>query len=168
MDNNSNNPTDNQPAQAPANPPVSPAVPEPTQPVPEMVPPAPAQPEASAPTPPPTTPEVPAPVTPAVPQAQLPDLTAIFDQIAEKIIEQQEAIIGPIAVEQAKLVTELNVDWSQHDVDIEGSPQVAIDDLVAQYKELFGQIAVETCREAVSKLLAQVPADQQPSSLKNS
>ena len=96
----------------------------------------------------------------------LPDLTAIFDQMAEKIIEQQEAIIGPVAVDRAKLVSTLTIDWPQHDVGISGNPQTAIDELVAQYKELFGQIAVETCREAVSKLVAQLPVDQQPTSLK--
>lgn len=91
----------------------------------------------------------------------------IFDQIVSKIIEQQEAIIGPIAVDQAKLVKELEIDWvNKHEVDITGSPQVAVDELVAQYKELFGQIAVETCREAVAALIGQLPADQQPSSLK--
>ena len=90
----------------------------------------------------------------------------IFDQMVAKIIEQQEAIIGPIAVDRAKLVRELKIDWPQHTVDISGSPQVAVDDLVAQYKELFGQIAVETCKEAVASLLSQLPADQQPSSLK--
>ncbi|MDB5171129.1 MAG: hypothetical protein JWO35_823 [Candidatus Saccharibacteria bacterium] len=90
----------------------------------------------------------------------------IFKQIVAKIIEQQEAIIGPIAVEQAEQVKELSVDWPKHAVSISGSPQVAVDDLVEQYKELFGQIAVETCKEAASKLLAQLPADQQPESLK--
>ncbi len=90
----------------------------------------------------------------------------IFDQIVAKIIEQQEAIIGPIAVDRAKLVSELKINWPQHEVDIEGSPQVAIDDLVEQYKELFGQIAVETCKEAVASLLAQLTAEQQPTSLK--
>lgn len=93
-------------------------------------------------------------------------LQALFDQIAEKIIEQQEAIIGPVAVQQAKLVKELKIDWPNHDVVISGSPQTAIDDLVAQYKQLFGQIAVETCKEAVSRYLSQIPADQRPSSLK--
>ena len=93
------------------------------------------------------------------------DSKDLFDQIVEKIIEQQEAIIGPIAVERAKLVNELKINWQQHDVDIEGSPQTAVDDLVEQYKELFGQIAVETCKEAVASLLNQLPADQQPKSL---
>jgi len=90
----------------------------------------------------------------------------VFSQIAEKIIEQQELIIGPVAVEQAKRVKELKIDWPQHDVDISGSPQAAIDALVAQYKELFGQIAVETCKEAVVRYTSQLTPDQLPSSLK--
>src|SRR4051812_21111526 len=88
------------------------------------------------------------PITNAAPAVPVPDLRALFDQIAEKIIEQQEAIIGPVAVEQAKRVTELKIDWPKHDVDISGDPKVAIDDLVEQYKQLFGEIAVETCKEA--------------------
>ena len=115
------------------------------------------------------------PNTSDAPQAAVPDpsistptndLSTLFDQIAEKIIEQQEAIIGPIAVQQAGRVKELSIDWAQHDVDVNGDPKSAIDQLVAQYKELFGQIAVETCREAASKLLPQIPLDQQPDSLK--
>ncbi len=89
----------------------------------------------------------------------------IFKQMVAKIIEQQETIIGPIAVEQATQVKALSLDWPQHQVSISGSPQVAIDDLVEQYKELFGQIAVETCKEAAAKLLAQMPVEQQPKSL---
>lgn len=85
--------------------------------------------------------------------------------MVEKIIEQQELIIGPIAVQQAQLVNELKIDWPHHAVSISGSPQTAVDDLVEQYKVLFGQIAVETCKEAVAQLLAQLPAEQQPKSL---
>lgn len=94
------------------------------------------------------------------------DPKQLLAQIAEKIIEQQESIIGPIAVEQARQVRELTIDWPQHLVGIEGNPQDAIDDLVAQYKDLFGQIAVETCKEAVGRYLVQLPEDQKPKSLK--
>jgi hypothetical protein len=90
----------------------------------------------------------------------------IFSQIVAKIIEQQEAIIGPIALEQAKLVKELQLNWPQHEVSISGNPQVAVDELVEQFRELFGQIAVETCKEAASKLIAQLPEEQRPESLK--
>jgi hypothetical protein len=94
------------------------------------------------------------------------DLRQLFDQMAEKIIEQQEAIIGPVAVDQAKLVSELKINWLQHNVDISGNPQKAIDDLVTQFKELFGQMAVETCKAAVSNLVTQLPNEQIPGSLK--
>ncbi len=89
----------------------------------------------------------------------------IYTNIATKIIEQQETIIGPVAVEQAKGVTALTVDWPKHSVSITGSATQAIDDLVRQYKELFGQIAVETCKEAVSKYLSQLAPENQPKSL---
>lgn len=101
-------------------------------------------------------------VAPALDSANIHEL---FDQIAEKIIEQQEAIIGPIAVDQAKLVEQLKINWAEHDVDIAGDPGKAIDLLVAQYKELFGQIAVQTCKEAAEKILAELPSDKRPKSL---
>lgn len=91
---------------------------------------------------------------------------ALFADIAEKIIAQQEVIIGPIAISQASNITNLSIDWSAHTVAISGNPQEAIDKLVEQYKQLFGQIAVQTCKEAAARFLAQLPADQWPSSLK--
>jgi hypothetical protein len=94
------------------------------------------------------------------------DLNVIFGQIAEKIIAHQESIIGPIAIQQAELVKNLKIDWPQRNIGIGGNPQVAINELVEQYKDLFGQIAVETCKEAVAKLMVQLPAEQQPDSLK--
>lgn len=103
--------------------------------------------------------------TPAATPSEPTNYQEIFDQIAEKIIEQQESIIGPVAVEQAKLVEELHINWQQHDVDIEGNPQAAIDELIAQYKELFGQLAVQASKDAVASLLSQIPPDQLPKSL---
>ncbi len=90
----------------------------------------------------------------------------VFAQIAEKIIEQQEAIIGPVAVEQAKKVAGMKIDWLKKEISITGDESAAIDKLVAQYKELFGQISVEVCKEAASKLISKVPAGELPKSLK--
>lgn len=94
-----------------------------------------------------------------------PNISDIFGQIAEKIIEQQESIIGPVAVEQARQIQGLAISWPQHQVGVSGNPQQAIDELVEKYKELFGQIAVQVSREAAASFLAQLPADQQPKSL---
>jgi len=90
----------------------------------------------------------------------------VFAQIATKIIEQQQNIIGPVAVEQAKAVSGLKVDWDKHEVTVTGNGASVINKLVDQYKELFGKISVEVCKDAASKLISQLPADQQPSSLK--
>lgn len=89
----------------------------------------------------------------------------IFAQIAEKIIERQEDVIGPVAVQQAQQVKALKIDWPNHQVSIMGDAQSAIDQLVKQYKALFGQIAVETCKEAAGRYLAKLPEGQIPKSL---
>lgn len=89
----------------------------------------------------------------------------IYGQIATKIIEQQETIIGPIAVEQAASVANLTVDWTQKSVSVTGNGPSVIDELVRQYERLFGQIAVETCKDAAAKLILQLTPEQLPKSL---
>jgi hypothetical protein len=44
----------------------------------------------------------------------------VFAQMAEKIIESQETIIGPVALEQASHVPHLHLDWEHHEVQIDG------------------------------------------------
>lgn len=90
----------------------------------------------------------------------------VYGEIAAKIIAQQQTIIGPVAIEQAKSVSGLKVNWDKKEVTVTGNGPAVIDKLVSQYKELFGKISVEVCKEAASKLVSQLPADQQPASLK--
>jgi carbon monoxide dehydrogenase subunit G len=89
----------------------------------------------------------------------------IYSQMAQQIIEQQEVIIGPVAVEQANQIEELNIDWPNHSISIDGNGAATIDKLVNQYKKLFGQISVEASRQAAAKLLAQLPAPKRPKTL---
>ncbi len=90
----------------------------------------------------------------------------IYVEIARKIIEQQETIIGPIAVEQAKRVANLKVDWPKKHITVSGDALVVIDHLVRQYEHLFGRLSVEVCKDAASKLVAQLPPEKQPKTLK--
>jgi hypothetical protein len=90
----------------------------------------------------------------------------VYSQIAEKIIKAQEAIIGPVAVEQAKRVPHLKIDWDKHDVSISGNEPEAIDALVEIYQELFGQISKEVSKEAAAPLIGKLSGDQLPSALK--
>ncbi len=90
----------------------------------------------------------------------------LYGQIASTIIEQQETIIGPVAVEQARKVADLSIDWSKHSVKVKGNAPQVIDDLVRQYEHLFGKLSVDVCRDATAGLVAQLPAEKQPKMLK--
>ncbi|HSW37433.1 MAG TPA: hypothetical protein VLG37_03640 [Candidatus Saccharimonadales bacterium] len=91
----------------------------------------------------------------------------VYEQIVVKIIESQEAIIGPVAVEQAQRVAGLKVgDWKKHEISLSGDESDVIDKLVEVYKQLFGQISVEVSKEAAASLIGQLPANDLPEALK--
>ncbi len=78
----------------------------------------------------------------------------IFIQIAIKIIHEQEAIIGPIAWEEATKVSGFIIrDPKKDDVTIEGDGKLALEKLVQQYERLFGRASREVCRSAIKSLV---------------
>ena len=87
----------------------------------------------------------------------------IYGEIVEKIIEEQEKIIGPIAFEQAKKVPGLSIDLQKHEVKIQGDQRETLQKLVEQYRHLFGQASVEVCKDAVKDIIKQAPSDKIPS-----
>ncbi len=91
----------------------------------------------------------------------------IYAQIAAKIIAEQETIIGPVAIEQAKRVNHLQLDWPQRQVTIdEDNGTAVLEALIEVYEELFGQMSVEVSRQAAAPLIKQLPANQRPAALK--
>ncbi len=90
----------------------------------------------------------------------------VYSQIAEKIIERQETIIGPVAIEQAKQVPGISVDWPAHQVLISGDKAHAIDELVNVYEGFFGRISVEVSKDAAHSFLQQLPLENLPRSLR--
>ncbi len=89
-----------------------------------------------------------------------------FLQIPIRIIHEQELIIGPLAWDEAGKVAGLTIDQSHKFVSFTGESKDVINRLVAQYEKLFGRASHEVCKEAVQDLLAEMPPDQIPSSLK--
>jgi len=91
-----------------------------------------------------------------------------LNHIAERIIKEQEFIIGPLAWSEAKKVSGLQIDVANKAVVIaSGSDEkVVVDALVAQYERLFGRASHEACRDAVASLIAGMPASDVPSSLR--
>ncbi len=92
-------------------------------------------------------------------------MTTTFDQIATRIIKEQELIIGPIAWQEAEHVSGL-VFQNHTAVQISGAePKTVVDNLVDRYERLFGRASREVCREAVVSLLADLSPSDVPSTL---
>jgi len=87
-------------------------------------------------------------------------------QIPIRIIKEQELVIGPLAWDEARKVSGLTVDQSHNLVSFSGDSKDIVNRLVAQYERLFGRASHEVCREAVKDLIAEMPSEEVPSSLK--
>lgn len=93
-------------------------------------------------------------------------MNPLSNQIADKIIQEQALIIGPVAWEQAGKVSGLRIDIAKHEVNVEGNTKEVLEKLVAQYEKLFGAASREVCRDAVRPLLSQVSEEDIPAVLK--
>ena len=86
--------------------------------------------------------------------------------LVTRIIKEQQAIIGPIALDQAKKVSGLTV-TSVDDVQISGNKKEVLGNLVTQYSKLFGKASVAVCKEAFEPLADKIPPTDVPDILKN-
>ena len=92
----------------------------------------------------------------------------IFNQIATKIILEQELVIGPMAWSEAQKVIGLVITTERgSEVRITNlDPGLAVDQLVGRYERLFGRASHEVCREAVASLIANMKPEEIPASLR--
>ena len=92
----------------------------------------------------------------------------IYDQIALRIIKEQELLMGPVAWQQASKVIGLKIiDSKKGVISIEADDgSVVINSLVSRFENLFGPAGREVCKEAVSALVADMQPTQVPVSLK--
>lgn len=89
-----------------------------------------------------------------------------YSQAVSRIIKEQQEIIGPVALDQAKKVSGLQV-TSVDDVKITGNKKEVLGNLVNQYAKLFGRASVEVCKDAFSAYAEKIPASEVPEILKN-
>jgi hypothetical protein len=85
----------------------------------------------------------------------------IFSQIVSNIIKEQEVLIGPVALEQAKKVQGITID-GERQIAIAGDKKAVLENLVKQYEKLFGPASIEVCRDAVKGIISQAPKEQVP------
>ncbi|MEX0616446.1 MAG: hypothetical protein WD231_01375 [Candidatus Woykebacteria bacterium] len=90
----------------------------------------------------------------------------IHAQLAARIIKEQQGIIGPLAMDQAKKVAGLAA-TSTDDVNIQGNGKEVLEHLVEQYEKFFGRASVEVCKEAIAPLINQIPSGELPDILKS-
>ena len=86
-------------------------------------------------------------------------------ELAKRIIQEQELVIGPLAWREAKKVKGLEI-GDRKQIVMRGDSKEVLADLVAQYEELFGPASREVCREAVRNLVSDFPASVVPAVLK--
>jgi hypothetical protein len=87
-----------------------------------------------------------------------------YTQAIQEIIKHQQAIIGPMALDQAKKVTGLEV-VAGGAVRVKGSGREILGKLVEQYSKLFGRASIEVCRDALRETKPQLTHDQLPANL---
>jgi hypothetical protein len=82
-----------------------------------------------------------------------------------RIIKEQQAIVGPLALDQAKKVSGLDVS-NADDFKISGNKKEVLGALVNQFAKLFGQASVEVCKEAFQPFTDKIPQNEIPDILK--
>lgn len=84
----------------------------------------------------------------------------------KKIIREQQTLIGPIALDQARKVAGLKLNGGET-ISFEGNKKEILENLVKQYQKLFGKASVEVCKEAFAPLADKIPSSDIPDILKN-
>ena len=85
--------------------------------------------------------------------------SVVYENLIRAIVHQQEEIIGPVALAQAKTVEGIKVRGNDITFDT-NNPKKTLEYLVFAYAELFGRASVELSKEAISKVKA--PSDILP------
>ena len=90
-----------------------------------------------------------------------------FAKISSRIIKEQELIIGPVAWDEARKVSGLNVvDPKNGSIELVGDGKTTVDLLVSRYVRLFGKTSQEVCKDAVQDLLGDLKPEEVPMALK--
>ncbi len=82
-------------------------------------------------------------------------------QIVKSIIKEQQTIIGPLALEQAKKVQGITFK-STDDIVVSGDHKTVLNNLVSQYAKIFGEASVQVCRDAFEQFQGKIPPQEVP------
>lgn len=89
----------------------------------------------------------------------------IYSVAISQIIKQQQAIVGPLALDQARKVSGLKIS-TLDDIKFSGDAKLVLEGLVKQYEKLFGQASIEVCKDAVREVKPPIPQNELPTILR--
>jgi hypothetical protein len=94
--------------------------------------------------------------------------TAHVQTLVKAIVTEQKGVIGPLAVPRANQVAGLKItdDLKSITISASANPTQVLSDLVKQYELLFGQASIGACKEAVKKIMSQIPNQDIPDFLR--
>ena len=90
----------------------------------------------------------------------------IYAEIVDRIIKEQQSIIGPLALDQARKVEGVTVS-DENQIKVVGNGKAVIEHLVSQYEKFFGRASVEVCKDALSPIKDKLASIDLPDVLKN-
>ncbi len=88
----------------------------------------------------------------------------IYGKIASKIIQDQTMIMGPLAMHIAGRVAGLS--FNGDEVAFASDPMLVLNNLVGEYKKIFGDASVEICKESAHNISVNVSGTELPEILK--
>ncbi|HUD20064.1 MAG TPA: hypothetical protein VMR81_06510 [Patescibacteria group bacterium] len=91
--------------------------------------------------------------------------TTLYSALATSILKGQLLVIGPLAVDQAKMVTGITVD-SSNTIRITGNEKEVLTNLVKRFERLFGKASIEVCKEAIKESQLSISDKDLPDILK--
>ncbi|MFO0703926.1 MAG: hypothetical protein U0525_04350 [Patescibacteria group bacterium] len=87
-----------------------------------------------------------------------------YGKLATQIIKDQSVIIGPVASTIAGRVNGLVIDGAEIKFNID--PKQVLQNLVIEYKNVFGDASVEICKESVHSIDVNLTKEELPEILK--
>lgn len=90
----------------------------------------------------------------------------IYAEIVDRIIKEQQSIIGPLALEQARKVEGLSV-LDGNRVRVQGNGKEVLEHLVSQYEKFFGKASIEVCKDALTPIKDKLTSVDLPEVLKH-
>lgn len=87
-----------------------------------------------------------------------------YEEAVDRIIKEQQLIIGPLAFSQASKVNGITINGET--VTLTGNGKEILNNLVNRYSEFFGQASIEVCKDAVREITSKMTPDEIPDSLK--